>query len=480
MNPDGTWDVDERIDNRPPTVAESERNTPTGGQTVANTASGATLKPFVGVPAPAQGQIQIIERRENPDGSWEGTLRIDTSPVLETYEETSTTKRKTIGHGAANARDPRPEPTAATPGKTIRFQRRKNEDGTWTWSEVIEDGALAPLVSEVYEEAFCRTIASVSVERGLPTKPNADAVKKPTAAGVVRTTKLIENVDGTWDKEITDRVAPSLSSTETIVRTKGGISVEVHRNQTGAKPAPPAAEIGKTKTHRVDDNPDCTWDATVRVETAPALERRRIEIRNDQTVEITGGLNQPTKISEASAGLHKITTAENDENPDGTWNTMRRVATPIAVDTGWIGYVDKDGTSYVRAFRNKSTVPTDGFTNQTQNSLGVQINEFGLFEGTGSRNAIPDRSGGSSGDEAWNNFTKEITIKRWEAATIQGMRKKRLVTYSVGVKQTTSQNIAYAYIDGKENGNVDIIRGGRYFRATYANRVSATEWESDE
>ena len=45
-------------------------------------------------------------------------------------------------------------------------------------------------------------------------------------------------------------------------------------------------------------------------------------------------------------------------------------------------------------------MPTDGFTSDTSNSLYASKNEYGLWDGTASRSAVRDASGGSTDPDA--------------------------------------------------------------------------------
>lgn len=398
-NPDGTWDKDERVDNRPPTIARQKRLTPTNGATDANTQSGATTEPHQTVAVPTQGTIRFVDVRENPDGSWEGTLRDETSSVLENYEKTATTKRSVEGTGEANKRDPMPTPTAPTPGKTIRFRRQKNEDGTWTWNEIIEDSTLAPLVAEVYEEAFCRSIATVTVTRNLSDKPNIATEKKPTAKGVVRSTRLTENPDGSWEKEVTDRVAPALTSTEKVKRAKGGIAVTIRRNLVTDPPEAGAPAQGVTVTQRIDENPDCSKDETLREETSPELVSTRKVFRADQIIASTRILNARAKANEDPPSAHDIKEVVNDDNMDGTSNTTLDLRTAIPI-TATVTYQSEErsvtATRMVNysldAIQNAATA----LNNKRANNVSVNESEFpGLFHAT--LTSAESRLGGGGG-----------------------------------------------------------------------------------
>lgn len=443
-NPDGTWDKDERIDNRPPTVARQQRITPTGGGTNSDTVSGATTEPHTTPPVAAQGEIKFVDVRENPDGSWEGVLRVETSSELESFESTATVKRTSIGEGAQNARDPMRNATPPTPGKTVRFRRQKNEDGTWTWSEVIEDSTAQPLASEVYEEAFCRSLGATVITRNQASKPNVTASKKPTAAGVVKVTRLTENPDGSWDQEETTRTAPALTSTETVQRAKGGIVTTIKRNLTTPPPPAPAPPQGVTRTQRIDENPDCSQDETLRDETSPELEVVRKIFRADQTIVSRRVLNARAKESEAQPVGPVIKEIVNDENPDGTFTTTSDTRTPIAI-TASVTYKSEGKTVTAKRMLNYSMVAIQSEANalnpENVNNVSPSDSEFpNLFHAT--LTSAEPRLGGSSSPPPdavpLDKYNYTITLKNGDK-------------YAISILLTRWRSQAKAHVEGQNN-----------------------------
>lgn len=362
---------------------------------------------------PAQGETLTFDAQENKDGTKNSDLRIDVSPVLDNYEKTATILSASEGTGVENKRDPMPTPTAATIGKTVRFRRSRNPDGTYTYNEIIEDSALNPLRARTFEVTMCRGSENEAVvERNIASDLFTYEPDDPPQ-GTIRVVRLTENRDGSWDREIQDRTAPELTSTENVVRSKGGVVVTITRNQTGAKPGLPSVEQGVTKTQRIDDNPDCGFDVTLREETAANLVIEIKEFAADRTV-ITTAASAATSPVTLAAESGKVISGRNDEQLDGTWRTEKREETPVPTSTGWVPYTDKYGTSYFIAFSNQTASGLDiiksACTADTNNSISASVNRYGLYDGGGTRIAISDGGGGGGGSGGSETKDYDVTF----------------------------------------------------------------------
>ena len=374
--------------------------------------------------AVVQGETLVLDRQQQPDGTTNYDKRIDVSPVLENVESTATILKATVGSGVENKRDPMPTATAPTIGKTVKFRRTKNPDGTYTYTEIIEDSSVSPARARVYEVASCRALSATTVERNIAQDLYSYDPGVPPA-GTVRVVRLTENLDGSWDREIQDRAAPVLTSTENVVRTKGGVTVSITRNQTGAKPAVPGVTQGVTKTQRIDDNQDCSFDVTVREETAPNLVVEVKEFIRGRTTVTTAASAATTPVKlEAVTG--KAIRGSNRERVDGTWETEKTEESPEflsanTVSPYWVPYNDKYGTSYFVAFSNATSEQLAAIigacTSETNNSISAVVNRYGTFDGSGSRVATNDGGGGGGGGGGdTKDFDVTFTVT-WQGKT---------------------------------------------------------------
>ena len=132
-----------------------------------------------------------------------------------------------------------------------------------------------------------------------------------------------------------------------------------------------------------------------------------------------------------------IIDVSNSINEFGKFDVRKTTKTATAgQDSGWISYTDRYGTSYVRSFQNMQSVPRDGFTNKTSNSLSFRKNEFGLWDGTASRVAVRGGGGGTPDDDV------EVSYN----ITIAG------VTYTISEKITSSLTSAQSHVSGNNTG----------------------------
>ena len=145
-------------------------------------------------------------------------------------------------------------------------------------------------------------------------------------------------------------------------------------------------------------------------------------------------LNQQSVSVSPVAG--KVVSAGISVGESGLINARITQLTPIASDSGWIGYQDRYGTSYFRSFRNQASVPTDGFTSDTSNSLSASKNEYGLWDGTASRSAVRDASGGSTDPDVEIDYTINVNG----------------ISYDIDEKITGSLSRAQTHIAGTNTG----------------------------
>lgn len=414
-NPDGSWDKNERVNVRPQTEGAQYRITPTEGATEAETDSGATSEPHTILPTPAQGEIIVIDKRENPDGSWEASKRTDVSPILENYESTATPLQSSEGSGIENKRDPMPEPTAPSLGETVRFRRRKNEDGTWTYSEIIERSSDAPLRAILHEVTACRELSVTEIERNLAQDLSAYDPGTPPE-GTTRVVRLTENRDGSWDREIIDRAAPALEAERSIQRgEKSETESETYRNSApGSHPRPVAGPRQRVTFDR-QENVDCSEDVTITTEEIPTLVAGEAVARSDQvfTAEIERNADDPITL-ETTPVAGQIISTSKEETDDGLWNNKRTVAKAVSFSETF--YYNADGRSVtITIFTNLTKIEVDAIVALSNpdylNTLSVRDSGFPERYSGSFVSEAPTNSGGStSGGVDYYNDTYSLVL----------------------------------------------------------------------
>ena len=171
------------------------------------------------------------------------------------------------------------------------------------------------------------------------------------------------------------------------------------------------------------------------------------------TVTETVKVNATAPESPGAGSTGTIIDVSNSINAFGRYDVRKTTKTAkVGQDSGWVSYTDRYGTSYVRSFQNMQSVPTDGFTNKTSNSLSFRKNEFGLWDGNASRVAVRGGGGGTPDDEV------EVSYN----ISIGG------VTYAIAEKITSSLTSAKNFVgppvantggSGKTPGIVYIGKG---------------------
>ena len=171
------------------------------------------------------------------------------------------------------------------------------------------------------------------------------------------------------------------------------------------------------------------------------------------TVTETVKVNATAPESPGAGSTGTIIDVSNSINAFGRYDVRKTTKTAkVGQDSGWVPYTDRYGTSYVRSFQNMQSVPTDGFTNKTSNSLSFRKNEFGLWDGNASRVAVRGGGGGTPDDDV------EVSYN----ISIGG------VTYAIAEKITSSLTSAKNFVgppvantggSGKTPGIVYIGKG---------------------
>jgi hypothetical protein len=155
------------------------------------------------------------------------------------------------------------------------------------------------------------------------------------------------------------------------------------------------------------------------------------------TVTETVKVNATAPESPGAGSTGTIINVSNSINAFGRYDVRKTTKTAkVGQDSGWVPYTDRYGTSYVRSFQNMQSVPTDGFTDKTSNSLSFRKNEFGLFDGSASRTAV--KGGGGSSPDPDVEISYNITIAG--------------VAYTISEKITSSLTSAQSHVSGNNTG----------------------------
>jgi len=358
-NVDGSDDTEITEVTSPVLPTVSNEKTITEGATAGSGNKNVRTVSLAGETVAVQGTTVDYQKIRKEDGTYDEENRVTTSPILDTYEKTTSDKRTSEGNGIENVRGAAPTPTASSLGTTVRFKRRKNPDGTFTYTEVI-DTVNELSNGKSYELTSCRELSrSVIQENILEDLTSEDDTDYAATEGQTILIRLTENPDGTWNREVTTRTAPKTTGT-------------------------------------------------------------RVEIRADQTVATATAKNVLTanKASEirsaAEITAYAIIEVVNDENPDCSWDTDRKVITPVALTTGWYSFNDKDGVGYKIAFENQplsyiNDTVLAAFGSNTNNEPSFGINAFGLYTGSATRKPVSTNGSGSvDGNGDYASYTYQI------------------------------------------------------------------------
>ena len=381
--------------------------------------------------SPGSGEIVRVDNRKS---KYEG--KYDTRKSVETGKpQESTTKVEAAGFSETTTEktvqsSPAPAPTA-TDGhiKTARTSESKYKDRydtVETDREVKPLDAMAAGGSPLWDE-----VAEVN--------DNAITDLSGQAAGdvgVIIDTASKKNDAGRFDNRKTTRTAKAYGpKSDAHGSALVDETTEYYRNQ-DEFPNPGAPDVGSTVdvSGSINDFGKIDYQKTTRVDKpfdtglvstgGDSLKSEQSQIK----------LNQDSVTVSPIEG--KVVSAGISVGESGLINARIKQITPIAADSGWISYQDRYGLSYFRSFKNQASVPTDGFTKDTSNSLSAIKNEFGLWDGTASRSAVRDNSGGSTDPDVEVNYTIDI------AGT----------TYSISEKITGSLSKAQSHITGTNTG----------------------------
>ena len=441
---------------------------------------------------PAAGEIVRVDNRKS---KYEG--KYDTRKSVETGKpQESTTKIEAAGFSETTTEktvqsSPAPAPTA-TDGhiKTARTSASKYKD---CYDTVETDREVKPLdataagggplwdeVAEVNDNATTDLSGQAAGGVGVI----IDTASKKNDAGrfdnrkTTRTAKPygpVISIHGTpLVEEIVERSrnqdlmpSPGIPADGTMVDVSGSINdaakIDVTKTtrraiekQATANSGGPLVAVTETVqlNARSPESPGAGGDGTINDVSNSINEfglynvRKTVRVANpkDATSVSGGPLVTVTEIIKRNAAAAEspgvgatgtIIDVSNSINEFGKFDVRKTTkAATVGQDSGWISYTDRYGTSYVRSFQNMQSVPTNGFTDKTNNSLSFRKNEFGLWDGNASRVAVRGGGGGTPDDDV------EVSYN----ITIAG------VAYTISEKITSSLTSAQSHVSGNNTG----------------------------
>lgn len=338
---------------------------------------------------------------------------VEQTVTAKELEETAKTEaagfsQTTTAKTAAAA--PVPDP-AAVPGhvKTAKNSKSKYE-GLWDTEET--DREVKPLdATAVGGSPLWDEVAEVN--------DNANNDLSGQAAGgvgVIIGAASKKNDAGRFDNRKTTRTAKAYGpKSDAHGSALVDETTEYYRNQ-DEFPNPGAPAVGSTVdvSGSINDFGKIDYQKTTRVD--KPFDTGLVSTGGDslKTEQTQIKLNQDSVTVSPIEG--KVVSAGISVGESGLINARITQITPIPADSGWISYQDRYGLSYFRSFKNQASVPTDGFTKKTSNSLSAIKNEFGLWDGTASRLAVRDDSGGSPEDDVGVNYTIDINGTSYEVS----------------------------------------------------------------
>lgn len=392
---------------------------------------------------PDQGVTRSVRNTPNPDGTYNVVEVDEVSPVLASEETVSTVKQTVTGTGTRNKRGTQPVAPTPAVGERVRHRVSENPDGTWDENTIIEE-AVSGLEAGGASKSKCNDFGEDQSYRNITAEQLAiylaDAEAEVNATEGKRLVwQKRELEDGLWDFSYRIETAPVLESTSNVIRAKGGITETIKRNiVTAAKTPTPDFEIGKTKTIRHDKNADCSWDESLRVETAPDLTSESSVVQKDVEITVTRRQNQPTQEPIPTVDANDIYRLVNDENPDGSWNTSLEVEKPLSQLAAFSCLTD-GGTIGVSVFKNYTsdqvTSLFGGADGTTNNSPSVQPNKYGLYDGSLTKAPIRKNSG-ANGETKWADYSYSLKVSG--------------TTYTVSVIYTTDPVEAASHVQGDD------------------------------
>jgi len=397
----GLYDIVNSTTESKPTKGQDIEVTAAATRTVSRSIQTAT-KPLD--PVQEDGKIKTTQ--------WEETEFADryrvTESVVEAKDQTTThtstsradqTAERVIDSNAEAKQD-----ATAVEGKIVNASSRENEFGKF-------DNTLETITPENQTTTHTSTSrADQTAERVIDS--NAAAKQDATAvAGKIVNASSKENEFGKFDntletitpeyQESTDDAKDLYVNQSTEKHTQGEDPVIVPFTAgTIKRVASSPTEFGKKRTAEETRTAQAVSDAS------------KVTTVDYFTAQETSGDRNQTDFEPDVLALEGTTIkiSKWSRNEFDRYDNEETTLTPTARDSGWIPYIDANGTSYKREFRNQVVPLVDGYTDDTNNSLSFSMNKHSLYDGSGSRTAKSEEDYGT----IWRNTRTDVrTEKRY-------------------------------------------------------------------
>ena len=350
-----------------------------------------------------EGKIVRATSRENDFGLFDNVKETIT-PERQTTTHTSTsradqTAERVIDSNAATKQD-----ATAVEGKIVNASSRENEFGKF-------DNTLETISPEYQTTTHTSTsradqTAERVIDSNAATKQDATAVE-----GKIVNASSRENEFGKFDNTLETITPEDQESTDDAKDLYVNQSTEKHTQ--GEDPVIVPFTAGTIK--RVASSPTEFGKKRTAEETRTAQavsDASKVTTVDYFTAQETSGDRNQTDFEPDVLALEGTTIkiSKWSRNEFDRYDNEETTLTPTARDSGWIPYIDANGTSYKREFRNQVVPLVDGYTDDTNNSLSFSMNKHSLYDGSGSRTAKSEEDYGT----IWRSTrTDERTEKRY-------------------------------------------------------------------
>ena len=360
----------------------------------------------------------VTERRaeKNEDGTFNNTETKKTAIAVTGQVEanTQTIYDKTESKTDRNQTDAVKALVTVSGGVITERTAKKNDDGTFDNTEtkktaIAVTGQVEANTQTIYDKTESKT------DRNQTT-----AVKDlvTVAGGVITERTAKKNDDGTFDNTETKKTAIAVTgqveaNTQTIFdKTES----KTDRNQTTAVKALVTVADGVITERTAKKNDDGTFDNTETKKTEIAVSTTLVQASGDLFDASTRTENEGQVLADTTTPglsgvgtmLAKIVTIINKKSLFGRFNTVKQedVPGPSTVETIDVPF-DGDKTVKIVIFRNHTSAALQALLVATlyyRVSPGVQLNRFGLLDGT---LTLSIDAGGGGGDGSYEPIYDE-------------------------------------------------------------------------
>jgi len=338
---------------------------------------------------PVETEGEIIDRSSVPTefGLYKTTDRTRTAKDQEGQgasvraDRTSDTETHTQADAAAVE--------TAVAGSIVNAQSRPTDFGKWNTSREL----ITP-INQVNTTESESSAASMAQDINTHAAANIDAPS--TIAGEVNEVVNRQTEFGTVETTARTTTAKDQESTDDAKSLYVETSTEKHTQ--AAEPTPAAFVAGTVKSVASAPTEFGLFRTAEQTQTAQAIsDTDKVTTADYFTAQVTSKDRNQVAAGADITTLDGavINTSRWTRNEFARYDNEDTSLTPTARDSGWIEYVDENGASYYRGFRNQAAPLVDGYTDFTNNSLSFSMNKHGLYDGSGSRIAKAATDSGS-------------------------------------------------------------------------------------